>query len=82
MLVFLKEVLPYMMLVGFYLPVRFFGGAAYIRGKHKNTRVGKCLPVWFMGCVCWVLQSCFEQLFGEFVDIILDLFAALGARVL
>ena len=35
-----------------------------------------------MGCVCRFLQSCFEQLFGEFVDIILDLFAALGARVL
>lgn len=48
----------------------------------KNTRVGKSLPVCFMGCICWFLQSCFEQLFGEFVDIILDLFAALGARVL
>ena len=58
------------------------GEATYIRGKHKNTRVGKRLPVWFMGCVCWFLQSCFEQLFGEFVDIILDLFAAFGARVL
>lgn len=74
------EEMPSLTLVYKSLPVRF--GGAYIRGKHKNHTGRQKSTRVFLWCVCWFLKSCFEQLFGEFVDIILDLFAAFGARVL